>query len=260
MPELILMRTAFRDQLAPKRALTAIVFALLPAAVALLWRAKGTADTWTPEAGYNSLSASIVFGFILVLLAAIFATGAVSRDMEQKTIAYLLTRPVPRWRVLLARFVPGIVVTMATAWIAATALAFAAFGADAPAQAVYRRDLLILPLGCAAYGALFLLLATSLQRPLLWGLLYTFGWESWVPNLPGSFRKASLMSYLRVLSPHPAPEGELKDISELLSLLAPTTISSRLAWMVLMFVIVASLIGAIAVFSAREYVPRDDVE
>ena len=94
---------------------------------------------------------------------------------------------------------------------------------------------------------------------LLLGLLFAFGWESWVPSLPGDFSKVSLMAYLRVLAPHPQPKslsgGELQDV---LASLNPQSISHGLAWVVLSCVIFAALAGAIVVFSEREYAPRED--
>jgi len=260
MPDVYLFRTTLRDLLRAKRLLMALLLVALPAGIALIWRLSASPKMYNAEGAYNSISAALVFGFILVLLTAVFGTGVVSREVEQKTIVYLLTRPSPRWRVLLAKFLAALVVIVLTAWLAATALALAAHGTAGLSDPVYRRDLLILPVGGLAYGALFLLLATLLQRPLLWGLLFTFGWESWVPNLPGSFRKASLMSYLRVLSPHPAPEAEMVDISELLSMLTPAKISNRLSWEVLIIVSAVCLVGALLLFTFREYVPRDDAE
>jgi ABC-2 type transport system permease protein len=260
MIDLYLFRATLRDLLRAKRLLMALLLAAMPAGIALIWRATASARTFDPVAVYNTISAGLVFGFILVLLTAVFGTGVISQEVEQKTIVYLLTRPVPRWRILLAKFLAALLVILLTAWLAATALTIAAYGLKGLSAHVYRRDLLILPVGGLAYGAVFLLLATVLQRPLLWGLLFTFGWETWVPNLPGSFKKASLMSYLRVLSPHPAPESEMVDLSELLSLLNPVKIPNRLAWEVLAIVAVVALTGALILFSKREYVPRDDAE
>jgi ABC-2 type transport system permease protein len=102
--DLFLLRTALRDVLRPKRLTAAILLVLLPAAIALLWRGLVPAKQFAPGDAYNSLAASLVFGFILTILSVIYGTGVVSQEMEQRTIVYLLTRPVPRWRILLAKF------------------------------------------------------------------------------------------------------------------------------------------------------------
>jgi len=47
--------------------------------------------------------------------------------------------------------------------------------------------------------------------------------------MPGSFQKISLMTYLRVLAPHPNPETDRVDLSQMFALLSPQTISTTLA-------------------------------
>lgn len=255
--DLYLYVLTVRDLLRPRRAAGGLLLALIPAAVGLLWR-MAARGSYEPEAAYNAISGGLVFGFVLVLLAAVFGTGAVSGEVEQGTIAYLLTRPVPRARILTAKFLASLSVLVPALWLSAAALALAAHGPPGLRNAVFRYDLAFLPLGGAAYGAAFLLLGALLQRPLLWGLLYAFGWETWVPSMPGAFKKASLMSYLRTLVPHPAPEAEVVDISEVFAMLNPTTIPQALAWRVLLAVTVVGFLGALIAFSRREYAPRDD--
>ncbi|MEP6754448.1 MAG: hypothetical protein ABJA67_03020, partial [Chthonomonadales bacterium] len=122
------------------------------------------------------------------------------------------------------------------------------------------RDFMILPVGAFAYGALFLLLATLLNRPLMWGLVFAFGWESWVPTMPGNFQRVSLMSYLRALAPHPQQTTDRAGMTELLSAFSSSTISAQLAWTVLFSVTVICLTMALVLFSNNEFVPREDAE
>lgn len=259
MSDLYLFRGALKDLLSPKKMAAALILSTLPALLSLVWRAFARSE-FQPEVVYNTLAAGLVFGFILVILAVVFGTGVVSQEIEQKTIVYLLTHPVPRWRILLVKFLAAFLVITVTVSLAAVALAFAAFGPNRLAESRLGRDLLVLPIGALGYGALFLLLATVLNRPLLYGLLFAFGWESWVPNLPGNFQKVSLMSYLRVLAPHPQPEAESVEISQLLTVLNPVTIPESTAKWVLFGVIVVALAAALFLFSINEYVPRDDTE
>ena len=119
---------------------------------------------------------------------------------------------------------------------------------------------MILPVGAFAYGALFLLLATLLNRPLMYGLVFAFGWESWVPNLPGKFGMVSIMTYLRTLAPHPQPAAESVDLLQFLSGGSTTVITSGLAKGVLACVVLVALGLALAIFSNCEYVPREDAE
>jgi ABC-2 type transport system permease protein len=260
MIDFLLFRTALRDQLRPARLIGVGFLALLPAIFGLVFRlATQRRGTFEPAFAYNLLSSLLVFWFTLVILAVISATSVVSRELEQGTIVYLLTRPVPRWRILLARFLASFLVITLTVWFSSAALALATFGPAHLNDSRLLRDMAILPVGALAYGSLFLLLATRFRWALIFGLLFAFGWESWVPSWQGDFAKLSLLVYLRTLAPHPQPLIELNRIqSGLFNLLNPTTIKPSMAWLVLGLVTFASLTGALVIFSDREYVPRED--
>ncbi|HEY3413468.1 MAG TPA: ABC transporter permease [Armatimonadota bacterium] len=256
---LYLIKPALKEVSRPGRALIATLLALAPAAIALAWRWSAGPTHFPRELAYNSLESGFVFSFTLVILTVMLATGVISQELEQKTIVYLLTRPVRRISILLSRFAAALLMIVATSWVSTLALALTTYGLAHLHGSPVGRDLLILPIGALAYGAVFLCLATLIARPLLWGLLFAFGWEWWVPSLPGNFRMASLMAYLRVLAPHATQDGgEATDIFAILSGLVPTKITAALSWEVLLTVIVVAMAGAMVVFSTKEYVPRDD--
>lgn len=260
MTELVLIRATLRELMRPKRLMVALVLVALPAVLALIWRWNMEEAFYDPEVAYNTLAAGLVFGFILLILSVIFGTGAVSQEIEQRTVVYLLTRPVPRPRILAAKFVGGLIGIVVTLWAASILLAWATYGADKMGDSRLGRDLVILLVGALAYGSLSLLLGTSVERPLLYGLFFAFGWESWVPMLPGSFGEFSVMAHLRVLAPHPQPLNDATDISDLLSALNPTEITPATAKMVLFLVILQALAASLVIFSRREYAPREDTE
>jgi ABC-2 type transport system permease protein len=259
MIDLILFRAALRDLIRLRKLLAAAVLVIAPAAVALVWRTAVGGERFPTDAVYNALSSRLIFGFILVMLAVVFGTGVVAQEVEAKTIVYLLTRPVARWRICLAKFLAAAAAVTLTTWVATLLLALATGGLGGLAGAVVGRDLLVLPLGSAVYGALFLLVSTLLTKPMLYCLAYAFGWESWAHMLPGNFQKLSMMAYIKVLAPHPEPEGESIDLTRFLTGLTPNEISLEQASVVAPVVAGIALILALLIFSVREYVPRDDV-
>lgn len=258
MTILYLFKTALKDVTRPGRALVAVLLALAPMAIAIAWRLTAGPKHFPRELAYSSLESGFVFSFTLVILSVMLATGVVSQELEQKTIVYLLTRPVRRISILLTRFAAALSMVVVTSLASTLVLALTVYGPSHLHGSPVGRDLLILPIGALAYGAVFLFFATFIARPLIWGLLFAFGWEWWVPSLPGNFKMVSLMAYLRVLAPHASPEGDNVDIFAIMSGLVPTKITSTLSWEVLAAVIVIGLVGAMYVFSTKEYVPRDD--
>ncbi len=251
-----LIKNTVKDLLGLRKMIAAVILIALPAVIALIWRAAA-GHSFDAESAYNMLSAGLVFGFTLVILSVVYSTGVIGQEVGQKTIVYLLTHAVPRWRILLVKLTAALIATIVTVWIASLCLALVTFGPTHLVHSQLGRDMAILPVGALAYSALFLFLATLISRALIIGLLFAFGWESWVPNLPGDFGKVSLMAYLRVLAPHPQPQSDTVDLGSISSMLNPPTISTHLAWGVLLSVIVVSLAAALLVFSTKEYAPRD---
>ena len=117
-------------------------------------------------------------------------------------------------------------------------------------------DVGVIPIAALAYSALFVLLATVVAKPLIFGLLFAFGWESWVPNMGGNFQKLSVMTYVRVLAPHPKPGTQGGDLTEIFRAINPETLTTPQAAITLALVIVVGLAGACFLFSTREFVPR----
>lgn len=257
MTDLILLKKGLRDAVRPRRLLETLLLILLPAAIGLLWRSVAPPGRFDPELAYNTLAATLIFGFILTILSVNYGTGVLTQELEQKTIVYLLTRPLPRWRLLLVKYVGSVIAISITVVLSALLLSVVVHGPAKIGGSRVFRDIAILPVGALAYGGLFLLLATFLKRPLTYGLLFAFGWESWVPNMPGTFPKFSIMTYLRTLAPHPLP-GNPGDF--LASFLPKVTIPTGQAWATITAIILASLLAALVIFSQREYAPRDDAE
>lgn len=266
MTDLLLMRTALRESLRPRRLLIAVLLTLLAPAIGLLWRVLTPAADFDPAEVYDSLVVGMVFSFALTILSVVNGTGVVSQEVEGRTIVYLLTRPLPRWRILLSRFVVSLGVVVAVALLSALLLALAVFGPARLAEAGVATDMRALAVGALAYGSVFLLLGAAVSRPLTWGLLFVFGWETWVPRLPGSFAKLSIMSYLRALASREvvasaeSAQGGGDNILLAFSKPPQVEIAPSTAWLVLLGLSAAALLGALVIFSVREYVPREDAE
>jgi len=263
MTDLLLMRSALREALRPRRLLIAALLTVLPPAIGLLWRLLAASTNFDPGDVYDSLVVGLVFSFTLTILSVIYGTGVVSQELEQRTIVYLLTRPLPRWRILLAKFLVSLAVVLAVVVISTGLLALAVYGPAHIAEAGIVPDLKALVLGALAYGSLFLLLGAAVPRPLTWGLLLVFGWETWVPSLPGSFAKISIMSYVRAIAAREITDTSTPSSGNLLSLFSNppnVEISTGTALATLLILSALCLMASLIVFSKREYVPREDVE
>ena len=67
------------------------------------------------------------------------------------------------------------------------------------------KDLLLLGLGLAVYGAVFAFVGAKFKRPLLIGLVFIFGWEQATLAFPGYLKQFTVMYYLQAIVPHAMP-------------------------------------------------------
>ena len=113
------------------------------------------------------------------------------------------------------------------------------------------KDLGLLALGLAVYGALFAFIGTAIKRPLLVGLLYIFGWETAVMALPGYLKRFSVAYYLQGLVPHAMPSDSAVSIIQSIFREVPT-LTDSLIWLAI--ITLASLWFAASNVTRREYV------
>ena len=73
-------------------------------------------------------------------------------------------------------------------------------------------DLGMLIVGLIAYGAVFAWVGARLKRPLVLGLVFTFGWEPAVLLLPGYLKQLTVAYYLQTLVPHAMPQDSAVNI------------------------------------------------
>ena len=252
MSDIYLFQSTLRDLARPGKLTAAALLVGLALAIALLMRANASPGEFNATTAYNNISSFLVFGYILVILSVVFSTGIIIQELEQKTIPYLLTRPMPRWRILLAKYLGAIVATTVTVWLADFAVALALFGPAKLGASHLWKDMLILPLGALAYSGLFMLLATLVPRALLIGLAYAFV-EPLLSLLPGDWKKISLLSYLHALAPH-LDAGDTTVSSQVVA----ADISTWIAWTVVIGVIVVTILASLFIFSVREYTPREE--
>jgi ABC-type transport system involved in multi-copper enzyme maturation permease subunit len=146
--------------------------------------------------------------FAVPVLAVFYGTGLIADEVEDKTLTYLFTRPIPRASVLVGKYFAYLVCTVAVAlpaivimWLLLAPIR----GGLAESFPALAADLAIVAAGLATYGALFALVGATFKRPLLFGLLFVFGWETLAMALPGAIRGLSVAHYLQSLVPHALP-------------------------------------------------------
>jgi ABC-type transport system involved in multi-copper enzyme maturation permease subunit len=191
--------------------------------------------------------------FIVPVLGVFYGTSLIADEVEDKTLTYLFTRPVPRGAVLMGKYVAYLVCTTlvvlpSVVIVYFLLVPFREVGASFTMLVV---DLAILAVGLAAYGALFAWMGTLLTRPLLVGLIFAFGWEQIVLLMPGYLKRFTLAYYLQGLVPHAMPSD---GVVSLLQAVFRETPSAPTSVVCLAAAVVVSLALAVRTVERREYV------
>jgi ABC-2 type transport system permease protein len=193
--------------------------------------------------------------FIVPVLGVFYGTALIADEVDDKTITYLFTRPIPRSAVLLGKYLAYVACTVLLVLPSVMIVFFllvplgnGSIGAAFPALI---KDFGMLTVGLMAYGAVFALVGTRIKRPLIVGLVFAFGWEPAVLIFPGYLKRLTVAYYLQALVTHEMPQDSA--ISVLLQVFreVPSVLTSLLT---LAVIVAATLWAAGRTVEQREYV------
>jgi ABC-2 type transport system permease protein len=195
---------------------------------------------------------TLYLGFLLPLFSLSFATGALGQERESRSLVWLLTRPLPRSTVYLAKFL-GVLPWCLLLNVGGFGLLCLAGGETGRrAFELYAPGVVA---GTLAFAAVFHLFGALFPRPAIVGLLYAFFFETMLSELPipGTVKRLSVNYYTRCLL-YSASEAE--DVpTESASLFVP--VSPETAWVVLLGATVAITALGMWLFGRGEN--RDDL-
>lgn len=197
-----------------------------PIAVAALVRfAAAVEPAALPRINGARLGGPVLFGmmiwllylkFIVPVLGVFYGTSLIADEIEDKTITYLFSRPIPRASVLMGKFLSYIACTIllvlpsvVIVYFLVVPIGAGGIGAQFPSLLA---DLGMLAIGLAAYGAVFAFVGARLKRPLVVGLVFAFGWEQAVLFFPGYLKRATVAYYLQALVPHAMPQDSAVNV------------------------------------------------
>lgn len=250
-----LYASTLRDMLRPRRSWPWLFLVVALTASAYAWLKFGTSAS--PTEGYATFS-SILLMRILALVAAVTSSAVVSFEVENRTIVYLLTRPIPRYQLLLGRTFAAATSSFVIALLMALGSSAAFFGGRPFANSLLWPDVQALALGALAYCALFVLLSLLINRSMIVCLIYAFGFEPSVGAMPGQLYFLSIYAFIHRIADHPLPADEFGPIRALTSQPATLELTSATAWPAIILITAGLLAVGAWWFSRFEFLPRED--
>ena len=144
----------------------------------------------------GSIIVGMLGSFLMPLWTLTFAGESLGRARENRTLTWLLLRPLPRPTLYLASYLAAL------PWCLALNLGgyylYCLLGGEPGARTLPLLGLPVL-LGTLTFAALFQLLSVTFRRAGILGLLYVFFFETIAGNLPGQQKRLSISYYVRCL-------------------------------------------------------------
>jgi ABC-2 type transport system permease protein len=191
--------------------------------------------------------------FIVPVLGVFYGTALMADEVEDKTITYLFTRPIPRGAVLIGKYLAYLVCTTLVVLPSVMIVYFllVPFQTLPSTFGSLLIDLGLLELGLAVYGGVFAFVGAFFKRPLVIGLVFAFGWEQVVMVLPGYLKQFTIAYYLQALVPHAMPSDGIASLLQGMFRETPPA-AVCLTWLAIF--LVGFLYLATRVVEGREYV------
>ncbi len=184
-----------------RRAWAAAGLLLLPALIA--WLVAAANAKVTPSGLSTMLGWYALLGVSVPLASLLLGVAVIAEEVEDRTITYLLLRPIPRAALLFGRLLPAVAWLWAFSAVGTALLVAAAStarGSDAGVSDGVRLPLLLAACaGVAAYTALHAALGVWVKHAMIVGLAYSFAIEGFLSNLPGRNQLLTIQHHLRSL-------------------------------------------------------------
>jgi ABC-2 type transport system permease protein len=124
---------------------------------------------------------------LLPITVLILATGALGNEIDDRTLPYLVLKPLSRLRIVVEKLLGILAVAGPIVLLGLAATFFVVMRGDAgDEREILTAMLAAAAVGTFAYSSVFLLVSLVIPRALLVGIFYTFVWESVLGRfLPG---------------------------------------------------------------------------
>jgi ABC-2 type transport system permease protein len=192
--------------------------------------------------------------FTVPVLGIFYGTSLIADEVEDKTLTYLFTRPIRRGAVLFGKYLAYLACTVFVVLPSVTIVYLLVVPMRGSLGASFLdllKDLVLLAIGLAVYGALFAFIGAKFKRPLLIGLIFIFGWEQAALAFPGYMKQFTVMFYLQGLVPHAMPSDGVVSLLQGIFRETPS-LAASLFWLAAIWAVCLAV--AAWIVESREYV------
>lgn len=173
-----------------------VFFAFLPVIFGIIDQLSSSTDT--ARLALNDGIREIIIPTILPIATLILATTAIGDEIEDRTMVYLVLKPISRLRIVIEKYLAVAEITVVALWVGLVAAWLVTTGSEASDSVdVLVAAAIAILFGVLAYGALFLFISLFVPRALMVGIIYTLIWESLLSRLIPGARVLSVRFYVQ---------------------------------------------------------------
>ena len=245
-------RTIFMALVVGAPVLIALFLRVLDALGAPVFRVNGA--TMAGPAIFGLMIWVFYLRFIVPVLGVFYGTSLIADEVEDRTITYLFTRPIRKGAVLVGKFFAYMACTLFVVLPSVVIVYLSIVPMRGSLGASFLdllKDLALLTIGLAVYGAVFAFIGARFKRPLLVGLVFIFGWEPLALAFPGYLKKFTVAYYLQAMVPHAMPNDTVVSLIQGIFRETPSLVESLVWLSVILFVF---LWAAAVSVERKEYV------
>ena len=190
---LTLLRLSLRQMVGVR-----LLFALLVTALAVglsVLVAALTGDEGVQGEMIGVLFDGLMIGAILPIVTMVLATAAFGNELEDRTLSYIVLKPLARWRIALPKLLASVVVTGPLLAVAGFVMTAILLDGDVRASVAAGVALLV---GVLVYSSIFTwagVMFGSGSAALGAAIVYVFIWEGLIGTFLGGIRYLSVRGY-----------------------------------------------------------------
>lgn len=196
-----------RGLLGRRRTILMALLAASPVALGLLVRLAGN----RPTNLVTPLEALIVSG-ILPLIALVFGTAALGSEIDDGTAVHVLTKPIPRWTIVVPKLAVAGGLTAALIFPSTILSGILLGGTGSRELGITLAIAIAVVIGSFVYSTIFVALSAATSRGLVIGLAYSLLWEGLLSGALKGTQLFSVREYIRGMTQVLAPDGAVESV------------------------------------------------
>lgn len=196
-----------RSLLGRRRSILMLLLAGAPVLLGLLVRIGGTRSGALPSA-----LEGLVVSAVLPLVALVFGTAALGSELDDGTAVHVLTKPIPRWAIVVPKFVVAGGMTAVLLFPATILAGILVGGLGSRELGLTFAFAIAVLIGSFVYSAIFVALSAATSRGLVIGLGYSLLWEGLLSGALKGTQLFSVREYIRGMASTLAPRGAIDSL------------------------------------------------